>query len=337
MSKFKFVLYAGLLTVGVMGYNKWSKKDPVDVPSKASSAPIKKVEERSSPVENQPILVENTAIETPKLPSKLTPLTDDRDLPKSVDRMALLFQPHPPTLPIVETLSFSSKPCWLRGRPAYLGDYAAHFKTSKHFISRSLHGVNQYLSDVVSKGDRFNVIRMDHAIEFHMALDLSRLKLWLYAYDSTTDQRYLLKDYLVAAGKPCTNSPSGCLTPTGSFELGKDIAVYNEGTMGFWHNQKIEMLSIFGRRWIPFAREISDSSGPCKGLGIHGMPCKKDPITGGWIECRDSAGTHASDGCVRMLSEDISELFAVVVSRPSFIHIARDFSMIKLPGKEVSL
>lgn len=43
-------------------------------------------------------------------------------------------------------------------------------------------------------------------------------------------------------------------------------------------------------------------------------------------------GQYQSDGCIRMLSEDIAELFSVIVSRPSYLHIVRDFSQAQLPA-----
>jgi len=272
-------------------------------------------------------------IAEPPLPDVLTSLSEDSQLPHEVEHMTELFQTYAPFAPLVQTVSYMSKVQWLSGRSAYLGDYAAHYKTSKHFISRSLRGIGNYVSDVVSKGERFNVLRTDKDIQFHLVLDLSRLKLWTYAYDATADERFLLKCYSVAAGKRCLESASGCLTPTGIFALGEEIAVYKEGSMGYRHQEKIEMISVFGKRWIPCSYEIADCSGPCKGLGIHGMPWHYNSDQGVWVEERESAGHYQSDGCVRMLSEDIAELFAVIVSRPSYLHIVRDYTQAQLPGK----
>ena len=142
-------------------------------------------------------------------PKELEPLSDDSELPADVDRMTQLFEPYPPLFPIARTISYNSRVNWLRGRCAYLGDYASHYATSKHFISRSLHGVGNYLSDIVSNGDRFNVFREDKEIEFHLVLDLSRLKLWVYVFDKKEDERFLLKTYRVCAGSLKSQTRSG--------------------------------------------------------------------------------------------------------------------------------
>lgn len=335
MSKVKISFYAAIVVLGVVGVMKWSGRKEKDQPQPGQQEVVPAYQRIEPEDLMQPLLVEEVKQVQPRdVADRLTPLSSDSQVPKSLDRMALLFNPFPPTLPIVHTMTYAAKVPWLQGRPAYLGDYAAYFKTSKHFISRSLHGSGQFFSDVVSRGDRFNVIRTDHNIEFHLVVDLSRLKMWVYSYDATDGVRLLLKDYRIAAGKRCANSPSGSLTPTGVFALGNEIAVYSEGMTGYYHQKKIDMLSVFGRRWIPFAKEVAESSGPCRGLGIHGMPCRPNPITGEWVECGESVGDYASDGCIRMLNDDITELFSVIVSRPSYIHIVRDFTQAKLPGVE---
>lgn len=304
------------------------------------------------PEENEPIhleasqpeeiaLVQEEIIETaPQVVEEIAPIamaikpqSDDRNLPQEVDRMNQLFQPYPPLLPIVETVSYSSRVAWVAGRAAYLGDYAAHFQTSKHFISRSLHGIGQYLSDVVSKGDRFNVFRTDKKIEFHLVLDLSRLKLWLYYYDKDDDQKVLLKTYPVCAGRLDSRSVSGSLTPLGTFALGEETAVYKEKMMGLFRNETKEMITVFGSRWIPLGREIAKCTGSCKGLGLQGAPWVR--LAGGGLkEQRDCIGKYESGGCIRLLTEDIEELFAVATSKPAFIHIVKDFFEASVPGKD---
>ncbi len=259
---------------------------------------------------------------------------DDSYLPPEVDYMAALFEPYASKLPITETITYAGRVDWLSGRPAYLGDYAAHYKTSKHFISRSLHGTGNYLSSVVSRGDRFSVIRADKAIEFHLVLDISRLKIWVYCLDKEEATHYLLKSYPVCAGLPDPASRSGFLTPLGTYQLGEEIAVYKEGTMGNFKNQLTEMVTIFGVRWIPFAREIAGCTAPSKGFGLHGMPW--DRVGEELHERRDLIGTYTSSGCIRLLTEDIEELFAVIVSRPSYIHVVKDFLNAQIPGKEGS-
>lgn len=241
-------------------------------PSKPKTVAISEPVKQTLELEQAPVVQAPLVASSQEVPDVLSSLSDDSFLPNDVEHMQELFQVYSAFSPLVQTLSYSGKVDWLSGRAAYLGDYASHYKTSKHFISRSLHGIGEYLSDVVSKGDRFNVLRTDKDIEFHLVLDLSRLKMWVYAYDATQHQRFLLKSYKVAAGKRSSELASGCLTPTGVFSLGQEIAVYKEGSMGFRYQKKIEMMTVFGQRWIPLSCELTQCSGPCKGLGIHGMP-----------------------------------------------------------------
>ncbi len=282
------------------------------------------------------VLLEEVEPAAPIELSPLTPTSDDSLLPRDVDLMAQLFNPYPPLLPIVETISYSGRVAWLTGRAAYLGDYAAHHKTSKHFISRSLHGMGNYISDVVSNGNKFNVLKTDKNIEFHLLVDLSRLKMWVYYYDKDEDQRVLLKSYPVCAGRLDSNCRSGSLTPFGTFSLGSEIAVYKPGSLGTFKNEVKEMISIFGVRWIPFDREVAHCTAACKGIGIHGIPWHRD-AEGEYTEYRGCIGNYESNGCIRMHTEDVEELFSVIVSRPSLIHVVPDFSEAKLPGKEISL
>jgi len=267
----------------------------------------------------------------------LQSISDDAALPKDVDRMAALFQPYPPTLPIVKTVSYSGRVDWLTGRAAYLGDYASHYQTSKHFISRSLHGMGNYLSDVVSTGDRFNVYCPDKEIEFHLVLDLSRLKIWLYYFDKDDNIRQLLKSYYVCAGRLDSSRISGCLTPTGTFLIGNDVAVNQPGGVGNFKNETREVITVFGVRWIPLAREIANCTGSSKGLGLHGVPWKRSSETHELQECRECIGNYESSGCIRLLSEDIEEIYSVIVAKPTYIHIVRDFTEAQLPGKDLDL
>lgn len=267
------------------------------------------------------------------LPSRLIPLSSDSELPKDVNVISKLFQPFPPILPFIETVSYSTRVSWLSGRQAYIGDYASYFNTSKHFISRSLNGEGNYFSEKVRLGDRFNVIKKEVPLQFHLVVDLSRLKLWFYAYDGDADVRYLLKTYRVAAGRLAPSQVSGCLTPLGIFSIGRDSAIYKEGVLGTWRNEPREMITIFGVRWIGFGKEIADCTGSCKGLGFHGVPWKHTE-SGDLVECRECIGNYVSGGCIRLFSEDIEEIYAIITSRPSFVHIVSDFTLAQLPGRE---
>lgn len=257
---------------------------------------------------------------------------DDSYLPPEVNRMAELFNPRCPRLPIVETVTYSSRVPWLDGRLAFLGDYASKYKTSKHFISASLHGMGNYLSDKVANGNCFNVLREDKQLEFHLVLDISRTKLWVYYYDVEENARCLLKSYPVCCGKLTSR---GSLTPTGVYALSQEIAVYKEGMVRTVKNTPLEMVTVFGTRWIPFGEEIANCSASGRGVGIHGTPWARSEE--GLVENRECIGNYESEGCVRLLTEDIEELFALIVSRPSYIHCVQDFADAHLPGKLIEL
>lgn len=303
-------------------------------PSPKIEAPLPPQEEASSETvqEELPFSEEEEGREevVVESPERLRPFSEETSLPPEVDRMTQLFSVSSPLLPLVETVSYSARVPWISGRSAYLGDYAAHYHTSKHFISRSLHGMGHYLSEVVSKGDYFNVLRMDKAIEFHLVLDLSRLKMWVYARDKDEDKYLLLKSYAVGAGRYDPQALSGSLTPLGSFALGERIAVYKPHAMGIFKNETREMISIFGTRWIPFDHEVASTTASCKGLGIHGVPWKRKGEE--LVEHTNSIGHYESNGCIHLRTTDMEELFAVIVSRPSYIHIVRDFVEAKLPS-----
>ena len=98
-------------------------------------------------------------------PIKPTPARHDntiKDTFPEADRMAQLFRTKGEKLPIVETVSYTSRVDWLKGRPAWIADYAAHFATSRHFIARSLNGKADYLrkkSPLQASSTSFGAIR----------------------------------------------------------------------------------------------------------------------------------------------------------------------------------
>ena len=256
------------------------------------------------------------------------------DLPK-IDRIFQLFTTGSTKLPIVETIEYSSSVPWLKGRPAWIADYAVYYNTSKHFIARSLNGSTDYFSQKVIAGSRFNVFKRDKKIEFHLLVDVSRLKLAFYYLDLSNNERTLLKVYPVGLGRLDSSKPSGSLTPLGSYLLGDKIAMYKTGLMGFFHDQKTEMIRVFGTRWIPFDQEVGVGVESARGYGIHGAPWVIDSKTGALVESRETVGRFESDGCIRMLLEDIEELYAIVITKPAFVHIVKDVHDIALPGIEV--
>jgi hypothetical protein len=254
--------------------------------------------------------------------------------PAEVDRISRLFTTAANKLPFVETVSYKSRVGWLQGRPAWIADYASYYATSRHFIARSLNGNRDYYTQKVSSGDLFNVFRKDKNLRFHLVVDLTQLKMWFYAYDADMNIRYLLKTYRVGCGKPDKDASSGCLTPLGTFMLGDKVAIYKPGVEGFFKDQKIEMIQVFGTRWLPYKGEQDETVAMIKGFGMHGSPWAFDEMKGELVEKRESIGTYDSSGCIRLLQEDIEEIFAIVITKPTTVHVVKNFSEVKLPGSE---
>ena len=88
------------------------------------------------------------------------------DLPDA-DRIAEFFNKREPRLPIVQTITYKSRVSWQKGRPAWVSDYSSHYKTSRHFIARSLNGGREYEKQEVKNGDRFNVFNCSNGIRFN--------------------------------------------------------------------------------------------------------------------------------------------------------------------------
>lgn len=251
-----------------------------------------------------------------------------------IDRMGLLFSPFGPRLPIVQTVRYTPKVQWVKDRPAWIVDYASHFQTSKHFISRSLTGKKDYFHYEINPGDRFNVLRNDIPFEFYLIVDVSHCKLRFYYIEPLKKEMTLLKGYAVTLGRRDEMSPSGCLTPLGKYKLGPRIAVYKPGMVGTFRKQKTEMVQIFGTRWIPFEEEVGGCTAPARGYGIHGQPWQKS-ADGQWHESTEVSNPYSSDGCIRLATEDMEELFSIIVTRPTTIEIVKSFEQSTVDAKEV--
>lgn len=270
--------------------------------------------------------VKQAPIEQPALPPVIALSSEE----EAIDRIPQLFALDSTKLPFVETISYTSRVPWLKGRPAWIADYASHYATSRHFIARSLNRRPDYLTQKVSPGDRFNVFKLGAKIHFHLVIDLSRCRMWFYVVNLDSNERTLLKVYRVGVGRMDATTPSGFLTPVGTYHLGDKIAIYKPGVMGFFQNQKVEMIRIFGTRWIPFDREIEGCSQSAQGLGLHGAPWIADSRSGELLEDRSKIGSHESDGCIRLASEDIEELFAIIITKETTVELVRDFHDAKL-------
>ncbi len=253
------------------------------------------------------------------------PVSDFTGLPTG-DYIAKLFDLRESKFPIVKTIKYRPGVSWIKGRSAWLGDYAGHYKTSKHFIARSLNKCPDYETQTLRPGDCFNVFDPEKPFEFYILVDMSRSHMWFYYIDLETGEKVFIKNYPVGLGRLNESRTSGSLTPIGKYSLGDRIGVYKPGKMGYFKSERREMVRIVGTRWIPFSKAISGASAPAKGYGIHGCAWKVNPETGKLEEDLSTIGKYSSDGCVRLAQEDMEELFSIVITKPTTIEIVHDFN-----------
>lgn len=334
MSLPKLLVFFSLVLFGAIGVAAYLKDKPSTETTSASGQEVVAFQLDLGEVE--PVAVEVPQITRPQETKTTLEKRDAQGLPDA-DRIAQLFNRVDPKLPIVETIKYSSRVDWNNNKAAWLVDYARHYNTSRHFIARSLNGRPDYLTQKVNNGDRFNVIRPDKDIEFYLVVDSSRLRMWFYYHDKDSNERVLLKSYPVGLGRPDSGSPSGTLTPLGTYSLGKRIATFQEKATGFHQGEKVEMVQVFGSRWIPFEDEVANCSHPAKGYGIHGVPWEYDENQGKYRPQDETVGHYESDGCIRLKTDDMEELFAIIVTRPTTIEIVKDFYEAQLPGTEKNL
>lgn len=327
------------ITLGLfvfIGFVGWAKKN-----KEKSKLPVhvSAVQNIEFDEKHDPVTISSEALHTPIVSKssemrKVAP--SDHDLP-TANYIESFFDPAALKLPIVETVTYTSRVPWLKGKSAWVSDYASYYKTSKHFIARSLNRKPDYFTQNVKNGDRFNVLRTDKDFYFYLLVDVSRCKMWFYYIDNETGERVLIKTYDVGLGRPDDMKASGYLTPIGKYALGEKVAVYKPGVMGFYNNQSVEMVKVFGTRWVPFEKEIEGCSAPAKGFGLHGNPLAYDASSNKWKEDCTGIGQYTSDGCMRMPQIDMEELFSVIVSRPTYVEIVQDYYDAKLPGMEKKL
>lgn len=324
----------GLLAIiGVVALFKQNSADYLAHPSPNSVPSPIEIE-----LEKEIHLVEapsTTTIKAPELPIQGSSQTVPSPVPNTwplsaedlptANRIEELFNLEEPKLPIVETITYKSRVDWQKGSPAWVSDYASHYATSRHFIARSLNKKPDYLKQDVADGNRFNVLRPDKKIQFHLLIDISRCKMWFSYQDMDTGEKVLLKTYDVGLGRFDNSKSSGLLTPLGKYSLGNRIATYKGGMMGHHKGQKTEMIQVFGTRWIPFEKELANTTAPAKGYGLHGVPWQTDRQTGQLTEDRSSLGRYESDGCIRLAAGDIEEIYAIVITKPSIVELVRDY------------
>lgn len=323
-----FVLFA------LIGFAAMTKKK-----SSENKLPIQEQKISSGPaLQTAPIEITLTSLqavkpcEKPTAPvvveaSPLGALSSD-DLPDA-DFVELLFQKNSP-LVIVETVQYKSQPAWKKARAAWLVDYASHYKTHLHFIARSLNGKRDYTPKAAREGDSFTVLSQKENFHFYLLVDLARCKMWFYYVRPNQKERFLIKTYRVGLGRIDTSKASGCLTPTGIYRLGSRVAVFQPKVMGNHKGQKVELIRVFGTRWIPFEKEIEECSEPAKSYGIHGTPWSTETGSEKLVDNTSSIGHYESDGCIRLAAPDIEELFSIISTHDTVIEIVSDYSKAKL-------
>lgn len=290
----------------------------------------KKGEKTAVEVAAVPAVEEPVVVKEERSQQYLQPVQDEV-AEEEADQVWRLFTKGKQKLPFVETVRYKSRVPWLKGRPAWVTDYASYFSTSRHFIARSLNGKRDYYTQKVSPGDQFNVLKKD--VRFYLVVDLSRSKMWFYALDG--GERYLLKTYKVGLGRFDEDSYSGLLTPKGKFSLGDKVAIYKEGMTGYFQDEEVEMVRVFGTRWIPFSEELSGEGDSPRGYGFHGAPWVYDVATETYTEDLSTIGNYESDGCIRLAQSDIEELYAIVITKPTIVEIVTDFHDADVPGELV--
>ncbi len=253
------------------------------------------------------------------------------ELFEDVDNTALLFQKNSP-LPYVTTVRYRTKAPWKPGKVAWLVDYASHYHTTLDFIARSLNGGRpDYAIQPVTEGTEFQVLHPEKEFSFFMGLDLHRCKLWLYIVDPKEKKCFLVKTYRVGLGRLDPTKESGALTPLGTYKLGSRVAAFTPKMMGMHRGKRVELIRVFGTRWIPFEREIGRCTEPAKGFGIHGTPWVNDEKTGQLVSSFLGIAKHESDGCVRLPQQDVEELYSIITTREATVSIVRDIQELELP------
>lgn len=332
MSFPKIIAVSAVLLFGIVGIAALLKSDKESETVPALVAiEVKLEDDVSAPLPSHPTVV-HAPSEIKARPTERPIERPSEHLPDA-DRIEELFSVDGPKLPIVETITYKSRVPWQKGRPAWISDYASHYSTSRHFIARSLNGKVDYFKQDVAEGDHFNVLNPEKNINFYLLIDTSRSKMWFYYYDLDADERVLLKTYQVGLGRLDSSKSSGLLTPLGKYNLGSKIVIYKPKMTSFHNGQQTEMIRIFGTRWIPFEKEIGDCTAPAAGFGLHGVPWLPDE-NGTLCENLESLGKYESDGCIRLATKDIEELFSIIITKPTFVELVKDFYEAKLPGLE---
>lgn len=338
MSLPKLLVTVTILLFGSISLAAWLKRDMGgrEELRESSIGAVEEVELPQSFIQTESKKIDPVPFAAVNTTPMLAPEAQSADGLPNADLVQRLFHPGQPMLPIVETITYSSRVPWQNERAAWVADYAAHYNTSRHFIARSLNRKPDYFTQNVANGDRFNVLKEGKNISFYLLVDLSRCKLWFYYLDGDSNERVLLKRYDVGLGRQDPSRGSGSLTPLGKYSLGSKVAIYRPTVTGIYQGERVEMVRIFGSRWIPFDQELAHCTEPAKGFGLHGAPYVEEGEAKELKESLAGIGRYDSDGCIRLAAADIEELFSIVISRPTTVEIVSDFHDAQLPGEEAT-
>lgn len=295
-------------------------QNPIASPLTQAKPPVEVILNVTTPAP-APAPAEITIVSVPENSS--TPKKTTEILPDG-NRIEELFNKKSSSLKFIDTITYKSRVEWQKGRPAWLSDYASHYETSRHFMARSLNGKADYFKQDIAEGEKVNVFKKGVKLKFYLLVDTSLCKMWLYALDDTHGETTLLKTYPVCLGRVDSSKTSGLLTPMGTYSLGSRIAIYKPKIMGYHKGKKIEMVREFGSRWIPFEKEVAMATSPAKGYGLHGVPWT-EKSNGDLSQDKSSIGKYESDGCIRLSTEDIEEIFAIIITKPTEIEIVRHY------------
>jgi len=133
---------------------------------------------------------------------------------------------------------------------------------------------NGLKNDVIYEGMKLKIMKTT----FKIIVDISDHQLKLYAGDE------LIKTYPVATGR------TGHATPTGTFTIVNKL----ENPVWYHAGKAVppgDPENILGTRWLGFS---------LKSYGIHGTTLP------------ETVGTAASEGCIRMLNQDVEELYSII-------------------------
>lgn len=235
--------------------------------------------------------------------------------------------------PIVETVTYKSHVAWKARRQAWLIDYANYYKTPLEFIYRSING-GSTAPVTVSEGMQFTVLKRDVDFRFHIVVSLSSCRMRLYYVLPEERRAVFLRSYPVCLGSKDSSKTSGHCTPLGVFQLGNRTAVFRPRMMGSHHGKQVELIQVFGSRWMPFEKEIEGCTEPAKGFGVHGTPIIRN-VDGSLQEDDSSIGHYESEGCIRLAGKDVEEVFSIVSTRKTWVEIVPSFQQSRLLRGEI--